>query len=101
MRPELLRIRGEIYKKSGRSIDAETGFEDAFVLAEAQGALAWMLRAAMSCSKLRPNDVEKRERLAGVVGSFREGFDTEDIRKAKGLLQEICSPETYNSQTEA
>ncbi len=92
MRPELLRIWGEIYGRCGQLSEAEASFEDAFALADAQGALAWKLRAAISRRRLRPDIVETGERLASVIASFREGFGSEDIRTAKGLVQEICAP---------
>jgi hypothetical protein len=33
---------------------------------------------------------EARDRLASVYNWFTEGFDTADLKDAKGLLDELC-----------
>ncbi len=85
-RPELLRIRGEIYRRAGRVKEAEESFSGSLALGEAQGALAWRLRTAISVAKLRPDNVEATESLSKVVHRFQEGFGSEDFRIAITLL---------------
>ena len=50
------------------------------------------LRAAMSMARLWRDQGKRdaaRDLLAPVYGSFTEGFDTLDLKKAKGLLDEL------------
>ena len=53
----------------------------------------WELRAAMSLARLlrdQGKQAEARELLAPVHGWFTEGFDTADLKDAKGLLDELA-----------
>jgi len=50
------------------------------------------LRAAMSLARLWRSQgkvQQARELLAPVYGWFTEGFDTRDLKEAKGLLEEL------------
>jgi predicted ATPase len=54
----------------------------------------WELRAAMSMARLwrdQGKRDEARELLAPVGGWFTEGFDTRDLKEAKGLLEELAA----------
>jgi predicted ATPase len=57
-----------------------------------QQAKSWELRAATSLARLwgeRGRQTEARELLAPVYGWFTEGFDTLDLKEAKGLLDTL------------
>ena len=71
---------------------AEAHFEHAHAVAREQRAKSWELRAAMSMARLwrdQGKRDEARELLAPVYGWFTEGFDTRDLKEAKGLLDEL------------
>jgi len=92
--PEIRRIAGEIALKSAKpdAAKAEAYFERALVVARAQQAKSWELRAAMSMARLwrdQGKREEARDLLAPVYGWFTEGFDTLDLKDAKALLDEL------------
>ena len=73
---------------------AETCFERALAIAREQQTKSWELRAAMSMARLwrdQSKRLEARDLLASVYGWFTEGFDTLDLKEAKGLLDELAS----------
>jgi class 3 adenylate cyclase/predicted ATPase len=93
---EINRIAGEIELKSQEPdpAKAEEYFHHALVVARAQQAKSWELRAAMSMARLwrdQGKRDEARELLAPVYGWFTEGFDTLDLKEAKALLNELAS----------
>ena len=63
-------------------------------VARKQQAKSWELRAAMSVARLwrvQGKRDEARDLLAPVYGWFTEGFDTRDLKEAKGLLDELSA----------
>jgi predicted ATPase len=55
---------------------------------------SWELRAAMSLARLwrsQGKPQRARELLAPVYDWFTEGFDTRDLKDAKGLLEELAA----------
>jgi predicted ATPase len=57
-----------------------------------QGAKLRELRAAVSLARLRRDQGHHAEAchlLAPVYGRFTEGFDTPDLKEAKGLLETL------------
>jgi class 3 adenylate cyclase/predicted ATPase len=90
---EINRIAGEIVLASPRrgSAAAEAYFERALSVARQQQAKSWELRVATSMARVwrdqgklnKANDL-----LAPIYGWFTEGFDTQDLKEAKGLLDE-------------
>jgi predicted ATPase/class 3 adenylate cyclase/DNA-binding response OmpR family regulator len=93
---EIHRIAGEIELKSpqAEAAKAEAHFAHALAVARAQQARSLELRAAIGIARLwrdRGRRQQARELLAGVSGWFTEGFDTLDLRKAKGLLDTLAS----------
>ena len=93
---ELHRIAGEIALKSFAPDPekAEAYFERALAVARQQQTKSWELRAAMSMARLWRDQgkvQQARELLAPVYGWFTEGFDTRDLREAKGLLDELAA----------
>jgi predicted ATPase len=93
-RPEILRIRGELRLRAGRTDLGETDFREAIELAQKMSAKAWELRTTTSLARLlaskgRPD--EARIMLAEIYGWFTEGFDTADLKDAKALLNELAT----------
>ncbi len=94
METELHRIKGELTNgiSSDNYKESESYFQKAVVIAESLGARSLELRATTSlCSSLRNRGkTEKaREMLAKTYGWFEEGFETKDLRDARGLLDEL------------
>jgi predicted ATPase len=57
------------------------------------GARLWELRAATSLARLwrdQGRRAEARDLLAPVYGWFTEGFETRDLKDARGLLDELA-----------
>ena len=93
---EVHRIAGEIALMSPQPdiANAEAYFERALVVARAQQAKSWELRAAMSMARLwrdQGKRDEARELLAPIYDWFTEGFDTRDLKEAKALLEELAA----------
>jgi predicted ATPase len=91
---EINRVTGEIALKLPQlgSSQAETYFERALSVARVQQAKSWELRAAMSLARLwLDQDMRAKARalLEPIYGWFTEGFDTQDLKRAKTLLVEI------------
>ena len=92
---ELYRLRGELLLQQtvAQPEEAEVCFQQAFAVARRQQARSWELRAAISLSRLwqqQGKRAEAHELLAPVYGRFTEGFDTADLREAKGLLDALA-----------
>jgi predicted ATPase/DNA-binding winged helix-turn-helix (wHTH) protein len=94
---EILRKQGEyVLLRDGDEgrVFAEDAFVRAMDMAHLQGALAWELRAALSLARLwalHGRSTEARALVARVLGAFREGQDTADLRAAAHFLSE-CDP---------
>jgi len=94
--PELLRLEGELRLATSptdvaRAIDC---FRQAIDIARRQQARSWELRASVSQARVLAAEGkrdEARGTLADVYGWFTEGFDTADLREAKGLLDELVA----------
>jgi predicted ATPase len=91
---ELQRLRGELLLAKDRSeaVAVETCFRQAIEIAKGQSAKSLELRAATSLARLwaaQGKRAEACELLAPVYGWFTEGFDTQDLRDAKALLDEL------------
>jgi DNA-binding winged helix-turn-helix (wHTH) protein/predicted ATPase len=84
---ELHRLRGELLAQTGG--DAEGSLRQALAVAQRQGAKSLELRAAMSLvrhTKQRSRLTEARSLLSETLGWFTEGFETPDLKEAKGLV---------------
>jgi predicted ATPase len=91
---ELYRLRGELLlQHTGAQPEAaEACFQQALAVARRQQARSLELRAAMSLTRLWQRQGKRaaaRELLTPIYGWFTEGFDTADLQKAKGLLDEL------------
>ncbi|NOT57554.1 MAG: hypothetical protein HOP18_23355 [Deltaproteobacteria bacterium] len=72
--------------------EAEACFLKAIEIARKSQTKSLELRATMSLVRLwrrRGKQAEARQRLADMYGWFTEGFDTQDLREAKVLLDEL------------
>jgi predicted ATPase len=89
---ELLRIKGEILVREGApgaAAAAEGCFAQSLDWARRQDALAWELRTATSLARLRRDEgriAEAHALLESVYRRFEEGFDTNDLKSARNLL---------------
>jgi predicted ATPase len=89
---ELNRHKGQLLLRQGHTEAVEELYRKALSIAEEQGAKLWELRAAVSLARLRRDQgrhAEARDLLAPVYGWFTEGFDTQDLKDAKALLDEF------------
>jgi class 3 adenylate cyclase/tetratricopeptide (TPR) repeat protein len=93
--PELLMFRAEILIASGEGTDAEI---EALLLNSIElwhvYRSPWMeLRSVLSLARLQlrtGRKAEARERLAALYARFTEGFETERLRDARKLLEELA-----------
>ena len=92
--PEIHRVRGELFLSMHDDGAAEASFRKAITVAQHQSAKTWELRAVMSLARLwrdQGKRDEARGLLAPVYNWFIEGFDTDDLKKAKILLDALAS----------
>ena len=93
---ELHRHKGELLLSVSDENDSEakTCFRKAIDIARLQSAKSLELRAAMSLARLKQRQGRRRKAhdgLAPVYAWFTEGFDTNDLKEAKALLEELCT----------
>jgi predicted ATPase len=73
--------------------EAEASFRKALAIARDQGTRGFELRAAINLARLLRDEgqcTEARDLLAPVYGWFTEGFNTQDLKEAKALLDELA-----------
>jgi predicted ATPase len=92
---EVCRLRGVVLLKQPGTppAEAEACFQQALDVARRQEAKSLELRAAMSLARLWQQQCKRaaaRDLLAPVYGWFTEGFDTQDLKEAKALLDELA-----------
>ena len=91
---ELYRLKGELtLQQSQDAAQAEACYQKALDVARQQEAKSWELRAATSFARLWQDQGkarEAREVLAPVYNWFTEGFDTQDLKDAKALLDGLA-----------
>jgi predicted ATPase/DNA-binding winged helix-turn-helix (wHTH) protein len=94
--PELLRIKAQILApmpQHGRS-SAVDCLTEAIEVARVQSSLALELRSTMTLARLLAEGGQRdraRRELGFVYDRFTEGFETEDLRLARALLQDLQS----------
>ena len=91
---EILRLKGWMLMRQGRTNEAETQLRAAIDCARRQQARSWELRAAMTLAELlahRGQRADARELLAPIYNWFTEGFDTRDLIDAKILLADLSA----------
>jgi predicted ATPase len=92
---EIHRLCGELTGRlpSPDPAKAEDSFRTALAIAREQGTRGYELRAATSLAQLwrdQGRRGEARDLLAPLYGWFTEGFDTQDLKDAKRLLDELA-----------
>jgi len=87
--------RSEIPCNGGEAdAEVEACFQKAIQVAQEQQAKLFELRAVMSLSRLwqkQGKQEEARQMLAEIYNWFTEGFDTQDLKETKTLLEELSS----------
>jgi predicted ATPase len=89
---ELLRIKSELLLLqggSGAAAAAEDHYKQGLDSARRQGALSWELRATTSLARLwreQNRSTEAIALLAPIYNRFTEGFETDDLKAAKALI---------------
>jgi class 3 adenylate cyclase/predicted ATPase len=89
---ELYRHKGQLLLRQGHAEVAEELYCKALGIAREQEAKLWELRAAVSLARLwseQGRRAEARDLLASVYDWFTEGFDTQDLKEAKALLDSL------------
>jgi tetratricopeptide (TPR) repeat protein len=90
---ELNRQKGQLLLRQGHTEDAEELYRKALRIAREQEAKLWELRAAANIARLRRDQGRRAEALdllSPIYGWFTEGFDTQDLKEAKTLLDELA-----------
>jgi predicted ATPase len=96
---ELLRVKGELLLLQGApgaAAAAEGQFRQALDGARRQGALSWELRCATSLARLwrdQNRSTEAIALLAPIYNRFTEGFETDDLKAAKALIDGFYNTE--------
>jgi predicted ATPase len=91
---EIYRLTGELLLAcfADQQAASEASFNQALVVARAQQAKSWELRAAVSLGRLwlrQGKRTAARQLLAEVYGWFTEGFETVDLQEAQMLLEDL------------
>ena len=90
---ELYRYKGRLLQRQGHTGAAEELYRKALNITAEQEAKMWELRAAVSLARLRRDQGRPAEAcnlLAPVYDWFTEGFDTPNLKEAKGLLDQLA-----------
>jgi tetratricopeptide (TPR) repeat protein len=90
---ELYRLRGIALAGIGEHAEAGSWLRKAIDTARSQLAKSLELRATTSLARLWAKQGERHnacDLLAPVYGGFTEGFDTADLKDAKGLVDELA-----------
>jgi predicted ATPase len=95
---ELCRLKGELLllEPQADTIGAKAAFEEALKIAQAQEARSWELRAMMSSSRLLQREgkyAEARAGLEAIYNRFSEGWETQDLKHARAMLDELAQVE--------
>ncbi len=100
--PELLRIKAGVAHALVGKTEAETLLLDSLAMSRRQGARSWELRSAIDLARLWIADKRSADALA-LLGplreTFREGFDTTDLRAADLLLGSVADGERLAAKT--
>jgi predicted ATPase len=94
MESEIRRLYGELMlaKDPDHAAQAEAEFQLAVQIAQRQNAKSLELRAVMSLARLwleQGKVNEAREHLSEIYNWFTEGFDTQDLKEAKAMLDKL------------
>jgi predicted ATPase/DNA-binding winged helix-turn-helix (wHTH) protein len=94
--PEVLRLAGTMHLRGGRS-DAQAAqidYRRSLGIAREKQSLAWELRTATSLAHLlcsQGRRTQALETVQSVYGRFTEGFETADLKAARGLIEKLTA----------
>jgi class 3 adenylate cyclase/tetratricopeptide (TPR) repeat protein len=86
-------LKGDLLFARGLHADAEVWYRSGIDVARAQSAKMWEIRAATRLARLwhlQRKTTLARDLLAPIYGWFTEGFDTQDLKDAKALLDSLA-----------
>jgi predicted ATPase len=89
---ELHRLAGTVLLAENKLNEGEASLQQAIRVARAQQAKSLELRAVRDLARLwaeQGRRAEARDLLAPIYGWFTEGFETQDLKEAKALLDEL------------
>ena len=89
---EILRLMGWVLSLKGDLEGAERNYRAALAWAREQQAKSWELRTSTSLARLWQSQGKRKEAhdlLAPIYNWFTEGFDTNGLKEAKSLLEEL------------
>jgi len=90
---EIHRLRGRLLQSMREHAAAENSCRHAIEVAQRQSAKFWELRATLDLARLwcdQGKRTEASDLLSPIYGWFTEGFDTRDLKEAKGLLGDLA-----------
>ncbi|MCG3134134.1 MAG: hypothetical protein HMLKMBBP_01421 [Planctomycetes bacterium] len=90
--PEILRLKGWVLSRQGRTAEGEAQLRAAVDTARRHGTKSWELRAATTLAELlrdRGDAAGAREVLEPVCAWFTEGAGTKDVTEARSLLASL------------
>jgi len=93
--PELLRIKSQIFVAQRDPVAAKECLFQSISVARSQSALGWELRSTTDLAQLLfegGQRVDAQQALALVMERFTEGFETEDLMRARALLDMFRQP---------
>jgi predicted ATPase len=89
---EILRLKGWMLMRQGKSEEAEIPLRVSIDWARHQQARSWELRSSTTLAELlaeRGQRNDARKLLEPIYGWFTEGFDTKDLVAARRLLGQL------------
>jgi tetratricopeptide (TPR) repeat protein len=93
---EMYRLRGELLNGVGASAtdpqEIEDLFKRAITISREQNSKSMELRASMSLSRFWSNagkGEQARQHLGAILSWFKEGFETQDLKRATVLLEQL------------
>jgi predicted ATPase len=92
MLAEMYRLKGNLLLQNDDPEAAEANYEKSLEVARKQSAKWWELRTTTSLAKLWQSQGKTREAhqaLSEIYNWFTEGFDMQDMKEAKALLDEL------------
>ena len=89
---ETLRLKGWVFMRQGKRVEAEAQLRASIERARRQRAKSWELRSATTLAELLIEGGRRDaalDLLAPIYGWFTEGFETHDLRAARSLLDDL------------
>jgi predicted ATPase/DNA-binding winged helix-turn-helix (wHTH) protein len=90
--PEMLRVKADIFARSGHPAEAESYLQKSLALSRRQCALGWELRGAIALGELWRDSRragETRALIEPLLARYQEGLTTRDLVSAKNLLNAL------------